>query len=84
MQKDLTSFNNIVYLCYIFCYFFGILHMQSTFDILHCRKVIDVWRLGIVDDKIISQAVVGQASPDTTDTWGELKDSGIERISSQD
>lgn len=57
--------------------------MQSTFDILHCRKVIDVWRLGIVDDKIISQAVVARL-PRYYRYLGELKDSGIERISSQD
>ena len=57
--------------------------MQSTFDILHCRKVIDVWRLGIVDDKVISQAVVARL-PRYYRYLGELKDSGIERISSQD
>ena len=46
-------------------------------------KVMDMWRLGIVDDKIISQAVVARL-PRYYRYLGDLKNSGIERISSQD
>lgn len=46
-------------------------------------KVIDVWRLEIVDDKVISQAVVARL-PRYYRYLGDLKNSGIERISSQD
>ena len=46
-------------------------------------KVMDIWRLGIVDDKNISQAVVARL-PRYYRYLGDLKDSGIERISSQD
>lgn len=50
---------------------------------MHYLKVIDMWRLEIVDDKVISQAVVARL-PRYYRYLGELKDSGIERISSQD
>ncbi len=42
-----------------------------------------IWRLGIVDDKVISQAVVARL-PRYYRYLGDLKNSGIERISSQD
>ncbi len=50
---------------------------------MHYLKVIDMWTLEIVDDKVISQAVVARL-PRYYRYLGELKDSGIERISSQD
>ncbi len=50
---------------------------------MHYLKVIDMWRLEIVDDKVISQAVVARL-PRYYRYLGELKDSGIERISSHD
>ncbi len=50
---------------------------------MHYLKVIDMWRLEIVDDKVISQSVVARL-PRYYRYLGELKDSGIERISSQD
>ena len=47
------------------------------------ERVLDTWRLGIVDDKNISQAVVARL-PRYYRYLGDLKNSGIERISSQD